>query len=267
VAFLDSDDAWQPWHLELAMAALDRLPQAGLIWTDMDAVDAAGTVLARGHLSSMLSAYRYFSKDELFPMSVPLLELGVDIPTEYGDRRLYMGDIYSPMVMGNLVLPSSVLMRRQLLDQLVGFDERLRTGEDYEFFLRACRAGPVGFADIADVLYRIGTADRLSGLAKGIPIARAYLQVLERTLALDGARINLPPAMVIEARAHAHRWVGESELQGGSSRVARTHLARAFRLGGKRPRTIVALILTFLPRRVVAWIVQSRRRTAGRGPG
>lgn len=260
VAFQDSDDAWRPWHLELLTACLERFPRAGMIWTDMDAVDASGAIIPNVHMTSMLSAYGYFSTDELFPTSVPLSELAVEIPPEYRDRRLYMGDVFSKMVMGNLVLASSVLMRRQLLDHVGRFDERLVTGEDYEFFLRACREGPVAFADIPDLLCGIGTMDRLSGPAMSLPIARAYLQVLEQTLARDAERITLPPAMVSEARAYAHRWVGESELQAGSPRVARTHLVKALRLGGKRPQTILALILTFVPRPVRARLIGWRRR-------
>jgi GT2 family glycosyltransferase len=258
VAFLDSDDAWQPWHLDVALASLARYPEAGFVWTDMDTVDAAGAVIARGQLAATLSAFRLFTKDQLFHTSVSLAELGVDIPPAYLGRRLYLGDAFSPMVMGNLVLPSSVLMRRQVLDQVGGFDEGLTTGEDYEFFLRACRAGPVAFADLSDVLYGIGTSDRLSGPAMSLPIARAYLQVLEQTIARDGDRITLPPSMLRDARAYAYRWVGESELRAGSSREARSHLAKSLQLGGRRPRAVLAWLATFLPRPVMARIIRWR---------
>ena len=268
VAFLDSDDAWRPWHLELVMAGLGRLPDAGLIWTDMDTVDGAGTVTARRQLRSTLSAYRYFSMDELFPTSLPLSELEVEIPPDQRDldRRLYMGDVFSAMVMGNLVLPSSVLMRRARLDEVGRFDQHLRTGEDYEFFLRACRAGPVAFADVPDVLYRVGTSDRLSGPAMGLPIARAYLEVLEKTLAEDADRITLSPEMVTEARGYAHRWVGEAELQAGSRRVARGHLATAFRLGQRRVWTLALLLISFLPRGALTRVARIRQGLRARPP-
>ena len=262
VAFLDSDDSWRPWHLELAMAALDRLPEAGLIWTNVDAVDDSGAVVAAGHLPRLLSAYRYFSMDELFATSVALAELGVEIPTEYRDRRAYVGDVFSPMIMGNLVLTSSVLMRRERLSHVGRFDEHFETGEDYEFFLRVCRAGPVAFADIADVRYSIGRADRLSGPAMGLPMARAYLEVLEKTLADDSERITLSPALLVEARSYAHRWVGETALQAGSARLARRHLARAFRIGLRRPWILLLLALSLLPRSVVRGMIQLRRRLA-----
>jgi GT2 family glycosyltransferase len=264
IAFLDSDDAWQPWHLELMVACLARLPEAGLVWTDMAAVDGGGAVTARRALRSTLSAYRYFSNDQLFASSVPLSELGVEIPAEDRDRRLYQGDVFSPMVMGNLVLPSSVLMRRARLDEVGRFDEHLVTGEDYEFFLRACRAGQVAFADLVDVRYRVGTSDRLSGPAMGLPIARAYLTVLERTLEQDAGRITLPPELITEARGYANRWVGETELLAGSPRAARPHLATAFRLGQQRARMVALLGLSFLPRAALTRISRVRRRMRGR---
>jgi len=42
VALLDSDDVWMPWKLELQLACLDLMPDAGMIWTDMEAVGPGG---------------------------------------------------------------------------------------------------------------------------------------------------------------------------------------------------------------------------------
>ena len=272
VALLDSDDSWKPWHLQLLMASLNRLPQAGLVWTDLDAVDASGAVVATEFLPRLLSAYQYFSKDELFSTSLPLSELGVEIPARYRDRRLYMGDVFSPMVMGNLIIPSSVVVRRERLDSVGRFDERF-SETDYEFFLRTCRAGPVAFADIADIRYRVGTAEQMTGPAGNLRIAHGYLRVLEETLGRDAGRITLAPAMILEARAFAHRWIGKAELQTGSPRAARRHLVTAFRLGPRRLATALLFIATFLPRWAITrmidwrlrlrWLRQRARATSG----
>jgi GT2 family glycosyltransferase len=260
VAFLDSDDTWQPWHLGLMLAALDREPTAGMIWTETDFVDAGGTITSTSALSALLSAYAYFSRDDLFSASSPLAELGTDIPIGYADHRLYVGDVFSPMLMGNLVLTSTVVMRRERLEVVGRFDERLRVGEDYEFFLRACRAGPVAFADIPDVRYRIGTADKLGGPAAALAMAQSYQRVLEATLARDAARITLAPSMIRLARVHAHSWVGEMELLAGSPRLARAHLATALRIRPLQPWIVVLALLTFLPPGVFHALVTSRRR-------
>jgi GT2 family glycosyltransferase len=266
IAFLDSDDAWQPWHLSLQLAALDKHPEVGLVWTDMEAVDASGAVVATSYRTEHMSAWRNFTLDDLFASSFPLTSLGVDLPTGADGGRLYVGDIFSKLILGALIHTSSVVLRRERLDDVGRFDELMPTGEDYEFYLRVCRAGPVAFADVADTRYQIGTRDRLSGPAMSLAIAKAYLQVLDATLARDGDRITLPPSTIAAARAYAHRWVGEVHLQEGSAGMARRHLAESLRLRPAQPRAFVLLGLALLPRGLFQLIVRWRRRVKNRLP-
>lgn len=259
VAFLDSDDCWRPWHLSLMLAGLALYPDAGMIWTDIEAVDADGSVVGTSYLAKLLSAYRYFAREDLFATSSPLSESGIAFPPRYRDRRFYMGDVFSPMVMGNLVVTSSVVMRRDRVELVGHFDERFVTGEDYEFFLRACKAGPVAFADIDDIRYRLGASDQLSGRAMGLPMAKGYLKVLEATVSQDAARITLPPSMIDQARSYAFAWVGEQYLLEGSRRLARAHLAAALRIHLFEPRVWALLSLTFMPRALTVRLVQWRR--------
>jgi hypothetical protein len=174
---------------------------------------------------------------------------------------LYVGDIFSQLILGALIHTSSVVLRRERLDAVGRFDERMPTGEDYEFYLRVCRAGPVAFADVADTRYQIGTRDRLSGPAMSLAIATAYHQVLDATLARDRDRITLPPSTITAARAYAHRWVGEVQLQGGSAAEARRHLAESLRLRPAQPRTFALLGLAVLPRGVFRGVIRMARRT------
>jgi hypothetical protein len=168
-----------------------------------------------------------------------------------------VGDVYSAMVMGNLVHTSSVVMRRARVVETGRFDEHLVTGEDYEFFLRATRAGPVAFADVSDTRYRVGTMDRLSGPAMGLAIAESYMRTLDKTLTGDADRIDLSQSLIDQARSFAYGWVGEQHLYAGSNRIARAYLARALRIRPRQPRIVALLGLTFLPpgvaRRVVDW--------------
>lgn len=265
IAFLDSDDAWKPFHLELQVAALRARPEAGLVWADADAMGPDGRVLARGYLRKALSAWRSLSNSQLFGTSVRLSTLSVALAFGLGDGFLYVGDVFSAMVTGNLILTSAVVMRRERLERTGRFDERLRTGEDYEFFLRACREGPVAFVDVSTVRYRIGTGDRLSGPLMGVQMARAYLEVLERTLARDASRITLSPDQVTRARAHANLWVGEVELAAGDRLDARPHLQRALDLA-PRPAVRLLLAMTYLPTPIIRAITRVRRasRTAFR---
>ena len=113
VALLDSDDTWCPWKLELQLACLHHRPELGMVWTDMRAVGPAGEVLSESFLQTMYHAYRWFSREELFPQSFPLAELAPGLAPIVGDCRLYTGEIFSQMIMGNLVHTSTVLLRRE----------------------------------------------------------------------------------------------------------------------------------------------------------
>jgi glycosyltransferase involved in cell wall biosynthesis len=258
IAFLDSDDAWKPWHLTLALAVFDRFPEAGLLWTQTEFVNAEGIVVSSSSLATLMSAYEYFTLDDLFAYSSPLSDFEIELPEEARDRRVYVGDIFSPMVMGNLILTSSSVMRRERLVTVGRFDEGLTVGEDYEFFLRTCRAGPVAFIDVDDVRYRIGTFDKLGGRRSALTMARAYLSVLDTTLARDKDRITLPASLISTARIHAYRWVGELELLAGSHRAARARFADALRIRPAQPSLIGLFFITFLPHSAFRLMVSSR---------
>ncbi len=260
VAFLDSDDSWDPWHLQVLVTALEHHPEAGLIWSNTRYVDPDGAVISTDALASLLSSYRYFPLDSMFAASFPIDELGLDLPSNYEGHRIYVGDVYSPMLMGNLILTSSAVLSRERIDEAGRFDHRLVVGEDYEFFLRTCRAGPVAYVDIADTRYRTGTNDKLGSPSMALAMALGYLEVVTTTLARDRDRIRLSPSLIAEAQAHGHRWVGELQLLAGSRRDARQHLATSLRIRPRQPRIIALLLLTFIPAAATRSIVRLRRR-------
>ena len=67
IAFLDSDDEWQPWKIDAEVAALTSYPEAGIVWTDMQSVDEAGTVVNARHLRAMYGAYAKVDLERTLP--------------------------------------------------------------------------------------------------------------------------------------------------------------------------------------------------------
>jgi GT2 family glycosyltransferase len=232
IALLDSDDAWKPWKLDLQLRCLGQFPEAGMIWTDMEAIGPDGGVIRRQFLRTMYRAsYRWFpSSESLFSRSAPLELVCPGVLPTRSDRRVYCGDISSQMIMGNLVHTSTVLMRRSRLEKAGGFDESLTpSGEDFDFHLRTCQAGPVAFADVSSIEYRVGAADRLSRPEYNIHIARNFLRTIEPMLRDGAARIHLPASMLAAVQAEAHAWIGRESLAIGDRLSARKHLARSLR--------------------------------------
>jgi glycosyltransferase involved in cell wall biosynthesis len=248
IAFIDSDDIWQPWKLEVQLRCLELAPEAGMLWTDMQAIGLNGEEIAPTFLTDYYRAYRYFTRDTLFPRSLELRATGAPLPGEAAGRRLYVGDIFSQMTMGNLVHTPTVIMRRQRLEEVGLFDESFRQGgEDFDYWWRTCRAGPVAYADISSIRYRIGMSGNVSGPDNNVTMAESYLETVQRFLESDRSRIALPPRMIARALSHGHLWAGRGLLLEGSVAEARAHLSRSVRLQPAQPQALILAPLAYAP--------------------
>jgi len=249
-ALLDSDDVWKPFKLEVQLACLRAFPDAGMVWSDMTGVDPSGALVAERYLTQYYGAYRLFSKGDLFDRTASLAAIAPSRAAEVGDALAYEGDIYPQMAMGNLVHTSTVLLRRDRLAAAGTFDEAVRTGEDHEFHMAACRAGRVAFVDVPTILYEVGAPDALTKAEFQVPIARHFLQTMTRALERDPDRIRgrVSEAILSEVLADAHRWLGESLLEAGSERDGREHLLRSLRIKPRQPRVASLYAAAFIPR-------------------
>jgi len=231
VALLDSDDIWSPWKLELQLACFRHHPEIGMVWSDMEAIGPGGEVVSRSHLRTLYSAYQWFPRSEdLFPHSYPLAQIAPGLAPVVEDRKLYTGEIFSQMIMGNLVHTPTVVLRRDRLEKIGGFNEDLRiSGEDYDFHLRTCREGPVGFIDLATIRYQTGNPDQLTRPAYNVHIAVNCLKTMLPWIEQKPSQINLPDRMLRLRLAEVHGWVGEALTSAGESSQARAHLRKSLK--------------------------------------
>jgi glycosyltransferase involved in cell wall biosynthesis len=181
VAFLDSDDLWAPRKLELQVAALAARPRCLWSYTAFTRVDAAGRLL----------------------------------PDEYRPRWMaYDGDIFEQLVVdvGPLRTPS-VLVSRRLVDEVGGFDQALRSGEDYDLWLRLALRSPVTMVDEPLVQVRLHEqnhsrdwAAAYHGRDQSLRKLQDWVATAERRALLRRERANNAAGLL---RQHAAR--GEAE--------------------------------------------------------
>lgn len=126
LAFLDSDDFWQPQKLEIQAAFFTAHPAARICQTE-----------------------------ELW------LRNGVRV-NPHQKHRKPSGDIFTRSLQLCLVSPSAVMMRRALFEQSGGFDETLPACEDYDLWLRIAAREPIYLIEEPLVVKRGGHADQLS---------------------------------------------------------------------------------------------------------
>ncbi len=126
VAFLDSDDLWQPAKVATQVALFQAQPEVEVCYTD---------------------------------------EIWIRHGVRVNPKRIHQkhtGWLFEPSLPRCIISPSSVMMRRSLWTRLGGFDERLPACEDYDLWLRMTVRVPVSLVPEALIVKRGGHADQLS---------------------------------------------------------------------------------------------------------
>jgi glycosyltransferase involved in cell wall biosynthesis len=269
IALLDSDDKFLPWKLEAQVRLLQAHSDVGMVWTDMTAVSPDGRVIEERHLRTYYDAHALAHIEQVLEGPRALDGIWAEAPADVATAPTYRGDLFSSMLLGNLVHTSTVVLRRDRLRIVGGFDTSLsHSGEDYEFHLRTCSHGVVAFIDAPSLLYRVGAADQLTAPSYAIYIARNNLTTVLRWLELGRGRINLPAYQLQRRLAESFRWVGEAELRRGDRRSAITHFWRSLQHAPRDSRTAMLLMFAALPPAALrtARAVKRRYRTRARAP-
>lgn len=122
IAFLDSDDLWLPEKLELQYQALEQNPQQGLVFTDV----------------------MWFSDGEVM------------VPSLRERYQLHTGEVFEKLLFDNWIATSSVLVKKECLEQVGGFDEdpRITFVEDWNLWIRLARHYQFGMVEKALVKRR-----------------------------------------------------------------------------------------------------------------
>ncbi len=126
LAFLDSDDLWEPEKLEIQVKCMEENPQFPLCYTD-----------------------------EIW------IRKGIRVNPKKRHGK-YSGWIFEKCLPLCIISPSSALMRRALFEETGGFDETLPVCEDYDFWLRVTCRYPVLFIDQKLIVKKGGHGDQLS---------------------------------------------------------------------------------------------------------
>lgn len=191
IAYHDDDDEWLPLKLEKQVALLDKLPvEYGCVYCWADFVDEAGQV-TRSHRPSL------------------------------------RGDVYAETLIDNAIgCTPSLMIRREMVEKVGLWNERLRTEEDNEYIIRLCSVCKVDF--VPEVLVRVHDAH--DGERTSSPLGRdginLSLEAIAARYALfsDQKWIYRKQAAALEAR------MGNLCGRLGNWRASLEHFAKAFKL-------------------------------------
>jgi glycosyltransferase involved in cell wall biosynthesis len=232
IAFLDADDSWLPEKLARCVEVLERDPRCALVYSNLIAVGVDGAELPI----------------EMTPASVAHAPSMEDLLT-----RLWP------------IVPSSVVMRREVFARIGGFSPAIAGCEDIFFWLLARERGEFRYLPEKLARFAYDTYPEL-------------LRVLRRDI--EGGTQNLIPmlqqryghradALAAYYRLHKVSMLSRAGLLAlahGDARVARQCLLRALRWNPAQPKTYLRLARTFMPARLAALLSGkgARHKSAGR---
>lgn len=280
LAYLDSDDRYYPYALELQTQLLDRFPEVAFVCAEMSGFDDHG-YFERRHLQTYhSSAYRdsAVTYARIFGASLPLAA-AVRVPASLssdeaaaGERRVYMGNVFDTYLLKLVLCQNSVMIRRGVVAEAGERNEFVRYWEDVDFLLRICRRHAICFVDVPtyQLRYHEGQVSETGG-AHGKYVWARKQQILLRVVkrhALAEPDYYARHRRVIDRQlAHLHRAAAVPLLLAataaatrlGYAKRARPYLRRCTSLG--RPARLLWLT-SFLPgpvRRFAVTVVERLR--------
>lgn len=134
IAFQDSDDVWEEDKLEKQMRVFDDRPQVGMVYCAFEGEKQDGTIIR-----------------------IPDNSMGIEN---------LQGNMYRLLLQRNVIDAPTVVIRKECLDKVGGFDETLTCLEDWELFLRIAKEFEIGYAAdallISDI-HNSGVSSRVGG--------------------------------------------------------------------------------------------------------
>ncbi|MDH3628263.1 MAG: glycosyltransferase family 2 protein [Acidobacteriota bacterium] len=165
ILFFDADDIADPSKVKRTVDCLENdLDMRGLVATDFSAIDENGyDVSSPGYLSK-------------FDRIAALLRAN----QATGIVSMGPQESYELLLLGNFIGTSSVAVRRAVLVEVGRFDETLKNGDDYEFWLRLVRHS--GMMLIGESLHKYRLVGSSISKRPAIQLAPNRIEVLKRQL-------------------------------------------------------------------------------------
>jgi glycosyltransferase involved in cell wall biosynthesis len=242
VALLDQDDIWQPGKLTRQLKLIEAHPEVGLVFTDMLLLRSDGTVVEDGFLRAT-PPYAALDRQPL------------------GDSAYLLAEALGEAVVRfNFISPSTVLLRRQAVQDIGGFDEAFRYCDDAECWMRLLRRwrgiaieerlvlslvweGNASNKWDKLILERIGIGEKVAAHPELFPVGAAEYFRKERSV--------------------SYYRLGMGALNGGSTQKAREHFLASFR-DRATLRAALALGATLLPGPLRSTLVRIKRSSGVR---
>ena len=227
IAFIDSDDVWEPEKIERQMHIAEGNSDVALVTCDYSIFDSSGVIS-----ESVLKKYRagYQAQPKRACEGGAIID---QLDPRFADAYYFL-------------LPTLVMVRRDVLEVTGLFDESLDSADDFDCYMRVLANHRMGIAEtvLARRREHENNASRRYTRATLSCLAATY-KVLENPESYPAATVKLCKDWLPANLRHA----GARLLRDGNTRAARELLLKSAMLQ-LSPRTLLALAASITPSRI-----------------
>lgn len=163
VAFCDADDLFHHDKLTIVGSAIEAVPDAALVFHDFWSIEENRVVDARS-THSKYSMFPLFKELDLTMSEIlPDRRVVATISKDFPIVEAWLGRPFRWLMLGNVLMPSTVSVRKSTFLAAGGFDRDFRYAEDTEFFLRFAKQTEFLWIDAALTGYRRAPGTLLTG--------------------------------------------------------------------------------------------------------
>lgn len=227
IAFLDHDDIWLPNKIEEQLKLLEGSKDLALVYCNGYNVNLSGREM-----------------DTLFDIAKP-----------------YRGFVFEQLILDNFIPTSSVVVKKNILDEVGGFNERFLISQDFELYLRIAQFHKVDFADAPLFKHRLypGSASnkkRKVLLDDTISITKFYREKV--------SHYNLPLAQKLDRRIAKYMFYRAIwSLEHTSKREAFRHYLGCLKTGSLDYKIVLGIIFFIMPKFISAPLAKNLIRIQG----
>ena len=220
IAFLDADDVWSPYKLGKQVSLLDEKSEYGMIYSRGKVINAQG--------------------DYLRPFAVPGFE-GYIL-----DKLLFNA---------SLIHSSSVIIRKKIIDVLGAFDEKLRSYEDWDLWLRVAVRYHIGFINEPLFLLRVTKSGNSARKCREQFFIEDLLFIINRVFEQHEVKMRIK-SMKPLVLSNAYKMEGFRNMYFYQMRKARQYFLQSIKHNPLKIELYFALVYTILGSNISNFIHQ-----------
>jgi glycosyltransferase involved in cell wall biosynthesis len=212
LSFIDADDVWSPDKLELQLSVLQRHPDAAVVYS----------------WTRFLNECNQTFQDDML----------ID----------FTGNVLKPLLLRNFIASgSNILVKREAVERIGGFDPEMSPAEDWDFYLRLAAIYSFVMVPKIQIFYR---QTKGSASSKVAATRRASLRVIEKTFKVIPS--NLQP-LKQQSLARTYQYTAELYLRYNGENSN----SEAIKELWKSVKLYPAIVLEKEFRSLVKWIVKN----------